>query len=686
MRSYELERSLDELTAIQRHAVNWNKGALLVLAGPGSGKTRVLTCRMARLLDESRDQRFRVLALTFTDKAADEMMGQVNSLVPDLKDRAKIFTFHGFCSKILRQHGSHVDIRPNFRFYSQREDREALLRDALRHDSKYSDQEIQQFLPLIDRLKSQLISPDQAQENPEKSWGTSCTDVERLIMVYRRYEEELQRVNALDLNSLIFFAYRLCKYPVVAKFFQSIYKYWLIDEFQDTSDAQYKLLKRMAAGGFQEVFAVADDDQTIYEWNGADVRRISALTSDFSCKVIQLPVNFRCPPPIVDAANRLMVYNAHRLEGKHPSKSIQDENSAKFKTIQSRVFSTDTGEAEGLADEIAAMNDVEREESVVLARSRSLLQSVHNALKERNIHSLMLMRRDDFLSPKMRWLIACLRQVDRPLDLRNLAMLVGIFESIAPKTLVLEDILARADSESISYLSVCMETAQKAALPSNVADAISVVSELADRHLRPDKAIEKMIGLFDRETDNLDLQEDLSAWKELSRGISVPSDFASLGQFLQELDLRSKDPPPPPGSVSLATIHGVKGLEFDTVYLMGLAEGILPSWHSIQGSNGCTALVEEERRACFVAITRTKKRLVLSRANQYRRKQKPPSRFLEEMGVLDSKTCLQNKPTVNSAKEKSTRPPENLHQHPHTIRVAEPDIQPYESVLEDDRT
>ena len=630
----KFQRSLDELTAIQRQAVNWSQGALLVLAGPGAGKTRVLTCRIARLLNASRDDKFRILALTFTNKAADEMKDRVDSFVPELEDRVSIGTFHSFCSKVLRQHGAHIGLKPNFRIYSRQEDRQALLQDAIRRDPNLCDREPCHFLPLIDRLKAKLISPENAELSSHRSEDSTCENLRELSRVYHLYEEELRRVNALDFNSLIFEAYKLFNHPVLARHYQTTYKYWLIDEFQDTNDAQYKLLKRMSAGNFREIFVVADDDQTIYEWNGACIRRISTLTQDFSCRVIQLPTNFRCPTQIVEATNRLVVYNTQRLENKQPAISVHQRGLGGIDAIQSRVFATDKEEEAGIVNEISDMNDMERGQTVVLARNRSLLQSIHDGLKGKDVNSVMLLRRNDFISPMMRWFMACLRQIDQPLDRHNLATLIYIFESIAAPSMSLEDIISHANAKNLSYLSVWICFVQKVELPSHVEDFINVIGKLVKGDLKLSLAIDKLMELFSGKTDDPDLQEDLRAWRELSHKINRPPlTSASLGQFLQELDLRSKDPNPSMGFVSLATIHGAKGLEFDTVYLIGLAEGILPSWHSIQKNNGNEAL-EEERRACFVAVTRAKKRLILSRASQYRGHKKCPSRFLKEMELL----------------------------------------------------
>lgn len=630
-----LGTSLGKLTPIQRQAVNWDKGALLVLAGPRSGKTQVLTCRIARLLDESRDQRFRVLALTLTNKAADEMKDRVRSFVPELEDRADIFTFHSFCSGVLRQHGAHIGLKPGFRIYSRKEDRQAVLRNAIRRDPSLRDRQSFQLLPLIDRLKSQLIRPEEAVSHLKASAGSSIENSQFPAAAYRLYEEELRRANALDFHSLILEAHKLLKHPALARYYQTVYRYWLIDEFQDTNDAQYKLLRCMAGNDFREVFAVADDDQTIYEWNGANVHRISALVSDFGCDLIQFPTNFRCAPQIVEAANRLVVYNAQRLKNKQPSISVRQ--TTEVESIQFRVFPTDQEEVAGITNEIIAMGDEGRSRTAVLARSRSMLQSMHDHLEAKGVRSAMLMRRDDFVSPNMRWMIACLRQINRPLDRHNLSMLVNTFDAIAPVPIDPGDIISRASATSISYLSIWAHAALRTDLPPHIAKAVKLILSITDGSQKLSAAIDTLAKLFGDENDDPGLQDDLSAWRELSNNVNVQLELPTLDQFLQELDLRSKNPVPQSGFVSLATIHGAKGLEFDTVYLMGMAEGILPSWQSIQQNNRGSAL-EEERRACFVAITRAKNQLVLSRSDQYRGYSKEPSRFLREMGMLNRET------------------------------------------------
>ena len=633
-----LQTSLADLTDVQRQAVEWDRGPLLVLAGPGSGKTRVLTCRIARLLDSSSDRRFRVLALTFTNKAANEMATRVTALAPGLEGRANIGTFHAFCAQVLRQHGVHLGIKPDFAIYSRSEDRQAVLEDALgRVAGQEPSREHPRLLPLIDHLKARLIAPESAERYIGAMNGSSDEDPGRVARAYRLYDEELQRINALDFNSLILDAYRLFAYPAIARQYRRVYRYWLIDEFQDTNEAQYKLLKQMAGQDFHEIFAVADDDQTIFEWNGASVRRIGDLVKDFSCDVVQLPTNFRCPPRIVEAANRLVVYNSRRVASKRPATpapALGDSPPLNEEQIRRLEFDTDAGEVAGIADEIAEMNGADRGGTAVLARTRVLLEAMRDALTQKDIPAAITMRRDDFLSPQMRWLVACLKQIDRPLDRRNMAFLVETFGRFAPSPLDWDGLVSRSEADRVTCFKVWTDAAREAEMPRPVAEMVSAVSDLSNGKVTLNAAIERVIGHFDSSNPDDDLKDDLSAWRRIQREIREARGGASLDRFLQELELRPKEPPTAPGTVSLTTIHGAKGQEFETVYLIGMADDILPSWHSLKKGNGSAAM-EEERRGCFVAVTRAKRRLILSRARLYRGRPKASSRFLEEMGCLE---------------------------------------------------
>ena len=631
------ELALERLTDIQRRAVAWNDGALLVLAGPGSGKTQVLTCRIARLLEESRDKNFRILALTFTNKAADEMKGRIADLVPGLEGQTNIGTFHSFCAQMLRQHGVHIGIQPDFAIYALEADRQAVFEDALRTAQAGGEMvsaDDVRMLPLIDSLKSRLIGPEHGSKALDR-----YNNSERVALVYRLYEDELRRLNALDFNSLIFEAHRLAiTYPAIAARYQRSHPYWLIDEFQDTNGAQYRFIRALAGNDFRNVFAVADDDQIIYQWNGASFRHIQAFLKDLSAEAIQLQTNYRCPPVIVDAANRLVAYNAQRSENKQPL--IAGKTKLKLpeeQHIQLREFETEENEAEGIAEEIARRNRAEWGEIAVLARTRAILERMNAALHKHHVRSVIAQRRDDFLSAEFRWMVAILTQLVRPLDRRNFAVLIGAFNRIAGIECNPEQIIADAEASGHSYLASWCSAAAAALPHSPKAVLLVLVGELVGAGTNFKLVITKLIEALGKggagDETEIDFAEDRTAWIELSNdmdrnvGRQLP-----LDQFLQELQLRSKEPSPKPGTVTLMTVHGAKGREFDCVYLAGLAEDVLPSFQSKQRGDKSPEM-EEERRNCFVAITRAKECLILSRAERYRGWQKLPSRFLVEMGL-----------------------------------------------------
>ena len=254
----ELAAALENLSLNQKLAVDWGEGAAIVLAGPGVGKTTVLTARIARILDSSRNRNFRILALTFTTKAGDEMRTRVERLVPGRTDRTLIGTFHAFCAQVLRQHGSHLGIRPDFGVYDQDSDREELLRDALREATAKGEpveERDVRWLKAIDQLRSNLVGPAKA-----ASRFHDRADGERAARVYTIYEAALRDRNIMDFNGMILDTCRLAhQVPGVAARIRQSYPYWLIDEFQDTNSAQYRLVRTLAGDEFRSIFAVADD-------------------------------------------------------------------------------------------------------------------------------------------------------------------------------------------------------------------------------------------------------------------------------------------------------------------------------------------------------------------------------------------------------------------------------------------
>lgn len=627
---------MERLSPTQRRAAEWGEGACLVLAGPGVGKTTVLTTRIARILDASRNKNFRILALTFTTKAGDEMRSRVEALVPGLADRTVIGTFHSFCGQMLRQHGSHLGIKPDFGVYDQESDRQELLRGALRDADKRGmpvSLNDARWLRTIDQLRSSLVSPAKT-----PSRFTDPKVGEHVARVYSIYEAALRDLNVMDFNGMILDMCRLAhQVPAVAARIRQSYPYWLIDEFQDTSPAQYRLVRFLAGEEFRNVFAVADDDQIIYQWAGASYRQIAAFREHFVPELIQLVENRRCPPEIVSAANNLVSHNADRTPGKDVLvATLPDKGPA----ISQRVFATDEDEAAGIADEVATAPSEQWGETAILGRTRAILSPVLEALRAKAVKAFIVTRRDRFISPQFVWLQACLDQALRPTDKQVFTTMVNAANRVSgtdldPALLAVE---AEASGSSLmEYWGAAAKTTGSA-IGSRLAEyALRVLQSRASWRSVVTEALVWLPEIAGTANGVVtDAAEDKTAWENAARAIRIEKGAeVDLSELLQGLALRPKDPPADPGAVSLSTIHSVKGLEFDHVWLIGMAETVLPSWQSLQPKAG-PAELEEERRNCFVAITRTRRTLVLSRAGQYRGWRKEPSRFLEEMSLLSA--------------------------------------------------
>lgn len=629
----ELEAILQSLRGNQGEAAAWTEGAALVLAGPGAGKTRVLTARIARILDESRGRNFRILALTFTTKAASEMRERVDQLVPGLVERSFIGTFHAFCTQLLRQHGSHLGISPDFAIFDQDADREAVLVDALAEAAARGEPvsaDDVRWLKAIDELKAKLIVPEKAAARfSDQAAGAQAAKV------YQIYEDALKTRNAMDFNGLILGACRLLRdVKGVAERTQRTYPYWLVDEFQDTTPAQYRLLQLAAGTSFKNLFAVADDDQIIYQWAGASFRQIQKFRTDFEPKLVQLVENHRCPPEVVEAANRLVLHNTARTAEKLP---LVASKPSVAEAISVRVFDTEALEAEGVAAEIAARPPSNWGKTAVLGRTRAMLLPIQQALQSKGVKAAIAQRRDRFISPQFTWLLALLDQALRPTDARTFKVLVDAANRVASVELDAAILAAEADAAGRAYFEQWARTATEG---SN-----SLATEMGRQALLLAKSrsgwrpiVRALIPLLvdsARAEDGAisDADDDRAAWDACMKEIrSEKGSDLDLDEVIQGLALRSKEPPRDPEAVTLLTVHASKGLEFDLVYVVGMAEEMLPSWQSVKKGDA-SAEMEEERRNCFVAITRTRERVVLTRGLRYRNWPKPPSRFFAEMQI-----------------------------------------------------
>jgi DNA helicase-2/ATP-dependent DNA helicase PcrA len=562
------------------------------------------------------------------------MRNRVEALVPGLTERTVIGTFHAFCAQILRQHGSHLGIKPDFGVYDQDQDREELLKDALREAAAKGElvsPDDVRWLKAIDQLRSSLVSAAKAAsrfQNPASG--------AQAARVYSIYEAALRQRNIMDFNGMILDTCRLAhQVPAVAARIRQSYPYWMIDEFQDTSPAQYRLVRFLAGDSFHNVFAVADDDQIIYQWAGASYRQIAAYRDHFKPKLFQLVENRRCPPQVVQAANNLVAHNTDRTPGKAPLLSMKTDDGP---AISLRTYSTDSEEAAGIAEEISKYDHGIWGGTAVLGRTRAVLNPVLEALRAAGVKASIATRRDRFISPQFAWLQACLDQSLRPTDRLVFIAMTNAANRVAG--IELDPALLEAEAEGAGR-SLLEHWALAAQGTRN-----SVAARMAELALR---LIQSRVSWRSVVTEALawlpetasssdgivsDAADDKAAWETATRAIRAEkASDPDLSELLQGIALRPKEPPADPDAVGLLTVHSAKGLEFDYVWVIGLAETVMPSWQSLQ-AKAKPAELEEERRNCFVAITRTKHRLILTRAGSYRGWKKKPSRFLEEMKLL----------------------------------------------------
>lgn len=636
---------LSSLNENQREAVSWDKGPLLVLAGPGSGKTRVLTCRIARILEESKGQYFRILALTFTNKAAAEMRGRVEELVPQELSRVRLTTFHSYAAELLQQHGNHISFRPDFQILSNDADREALLDDVLgqlRKDLSHSSPEhfkAAQLLPAITSLLEKCISPDEAESLLQQS---NVENAIPLARVYAAYREALRHTNSLDFPSLIAESLDLLrKYPFLVKHIRKVYKHILVDEFQDTNHSQYRILSHIVKPDPSTLFVVADDDQIIYQWNGANPKRIQSLRDDFCVSELQLPENYRCPPLVIELANALIEKNLNRSAGKKPLTAVKQGIGGDV--VRVLHFGEVDNEAEWIAQDISQKKPEDRACCAVIARTKKLLEFVGRKLEEAGIPVYFAARKNEFKSAPLRMLHAILRLVNSKEDKQSLARLSKAFYELEGISVELSPVLSRASADGQDLLhSWIDEVKRRAVLEPRTRELLEVgirpllatlnFRDFANKLLK--WAEECQLGSQQDEITFNEFEEERVVWKQILHEITkkFEGEEISLHQLLHELDLTSKTPPKHPEAIPCFTIHASKGMEFGHVYLMGLVEDQLPSWAAVKKGDHSLEM-QEERRNCFVAITRAQESLTLTYSAQVFGWRKQPSRFLAEMGI-----------------------------------------------------
>ena len=628
------------LNESQRIAVNWEKGPLLVLAGPGSGKTRTLTLRIARLIQESPNKYFKVLGLTFTNKAAAEMRNRIAELVPNSLERPHLTTFHSFAADILRQHGHYIGLKPDFTILSQEADRYALL-DEVINDSKIGHvrQYSEKLLPIISRLTENDISPDKVHTELKKFRLSSPVP---LAEIYKRYRSLMIEKNSLDFTGLIAEALGLLQNrSSLRKQVQRVYPFICIDEFQDTNLAQYKFLRHLVNSETKNLFVVADDDKIIYQWNGASPERLNKLQNELEMKQLQLPENYRCPTKVVALANKLIEHNPCRLKQKDDLDPLQCMSGDNVVIVKG--FQDFTEEAAWVAKTIASHSLEYRAKCVVLSRTKKLLDPIVNAFNDIGVASYVATRKNEFECPPLIWLHSILRLANSRNNREYLRRTCKSFHSLEGISLNTKNIISHASATDGDFLRSWAEAAlgnvelSKGAYKLIKFSLVPTLLERLDYWKFQKEAFTWLDSLIQTAPGSDPILDEYAgekhAWDQLVTEVCAQfgKSEVTLFQLLQELDLRSKASDPPKNAVPCFTIHASKGMEFGNVYLVGLVEDQFPSWAARRKGDNSPEM-QEERRNCFVAITRVQETLTLTYSGRIEGWIKKPSRFLSEMG------------------------------------------------------
>jgi len=626
---------LKDLNPPQREAVIHTEGPLLILAGAGSGKTRVIAYRIAYLIQGKGVSPFNILAVTFTNKAAKEMKDRVINLLGNKIVNIWISTFHSFCVRVLRRDIDKLGFSPNFVIYDEN-DQLALIRECIRElnlDEKYYRTPL--VLSLISRGKNELIDPGQY-EKQVGNWRQ-----EKIAQIYHLYQQKLAVNQALDFDDLIMLTVEIWeKYPEILNYYQERFRYLLIDEYQDTNHAQY-VLTRMLAEKYQNICVVGDEDQSIYGWRGANIGNILNFEKDYpEVKEIRLEQNYRSTKNILLAAS-MLIRNNLSSKGKVLWTANHDGE-----TIFCYAAANSQDEARFVTQEIDHLkNSQNRKYSdfVILYRVNAQSRPFEQIFLQAGIPYNVVGGTKFFERKEIKDVLAYLRVIVNPQDSLNLKRIINV-PSRGIGATTLQKIENLATERRISFYEALKASLSLPIFHSGIVRKIKnfliFMEELQQdiTKLSPHDLTQKVIqasGYWEElksaeEEERMEnLKELLSAVKEyesIHPGTSVEEFLAEIS-LLTEIDTYDESLP----AVTLMTLHNAKGLEFPVVFIAGMEEGLLPHIRSLPEPTE----LEEERRLCYVGITRAKEKLFLTYSWQRDSFGQPiyntPSRFLTEI-------------------------------------------------------
>ncbi len=633
---------LNDLNPVQQKAVLETEGPLLVFAGAGSGKTRVLTYRMAYLIQEKGVPPWNVFAVTFTNKAADEMRERVEGLLGRSAKGTWVSTFHSACARILRQHIEPLGFKRNFVIYDD-QDQERHLKTIM----KELNLDFKMFPPRaiqssLEQLKNEGIMPDQYSPNPYNIFQ------KRLALVYQRYQEDLRRNNALDFGDLLTFVTVLFRrFPEILRSYQELCRYVMVDEFQDTNLIQYQLIKQMVEV-HRNICVVGDDDQSIYRWRGAEVGNILNFEKDFpEAKVITLEQNYRSTQNILQAANHVVRKNRHRKE-----KNLWTENPG-GELLNFYVAEDETDEArfvvQKIMEQISTRNSVRPYRDIaVFYRINAQSRAMEDELVKNQIPYTIVGGMKFYERKEIKDILAYLKLINNPLDGISLKRIVNIPpRGIGEKTIekieafsreikvslyeglrqaIREDWLTHALKIKLNEFVQLMEGFRKDSSTLTLSQlTLTLLAKTAYLQRLKDEGTDEAFSKI----ENID--ELINVMIELEQGGEkvLLESFLDKVSLVTDVDLYEDKA----NRVSLMTLHCAKGLEFPEVFIVGIEEGLLPHYRRGEEIED----MEEERRLFYVGMTRAKERLFLSRAEERSTfgvgRANLPSRFLDELPV-----------------------------------------------------
>jgi len=610
---HELE-FLKELNPSQRTAVELTEGPVLVIAGPGSGKTRVLTYKVAYLIATKKASPMQIVALTFTNKAANEMKRRIVELIGVAGEAVFAGTFHAFAARVLRMFGDKVGIERNFTIYDEK-DSQALIKDII-EELGYQHERVltpSYVYERIERLKERFVTPEDTPiyEYPDRE----------VRNIYREYNVRLQHNNALDFADLLFYAWRVLRESEVARERFSK-KYILVDEYQDTNRAQYEILKVLAQK-YRNITVVGDEDQSIYRWRGADIHNILDFEKDFpDAKVIRLEENYRSTKRILRVATHLISFNILR-KGKQLYTTNPEGD--RVKIIEAY---DERDEARKVVDivENAGRN---LGDFAILYRTHFQSRTFEEELQRRGIPYVVVGGLRFYERKEVKDALAYLKVLVNP---RDTVSLIRVIEN-PPKGIgkvTLKKLQQYAERHGNSLYGVLREVEAIPDIPARIKGHIITLYQNIERwrHLdvKPAELLDKILGesgywewIGDDEERIENLREliaSLREYEELEDYLRTVALFTDIDEWRSD---RQK--------LNLMTLHSVKGLEFPIVILTGLEEGLFPHYKSLNEPEE----LEEERRLFYVGITRAKERVYITYAMSRRRRVCMRSRFLNEL-------------------------------------------------------